>query len=51
MITKDFCLYCGVEIDEKEKEFHILRTCPDAFFNCDICEENFCVNKESEICS
>jgi hypothetical protein len=30
-----------VEVDEKEKEKHILRACPDSLFNCDKCEEVF----------
>jgi hypothetical protein len=30
-----------VEVDEKEKELHILRECSDALFNCDNCEEEF----------
>ena len=40
-MEKDFCDYCGVEVDENEKELHILRACPDSLFNCDKCEEVF----------
>jgi hypothetical protein len=30
-----------VEVDESEKELHILKVCPAALFNCDNCEEEF----------
>ena len=40
-IPKHFCDYCGVEIDEDEKEYHILATCPFSIFNCEKCEEMF----------
>ena len=40
-LEKDFCVYCGVEVDESEKELHILRSCPDSLFNCDNCERVF----------
>ncbi len=40
-LKKEFCDYCGVEVYEREKEFHILRACPESLFNCDNCEEVF----------
>ena len=40
-LKKDFCDYCGVEVDKSEEEFHILRACPFSVFNCDNCEEVF----------
>jgi hypothetical protein len=35
-----------VEVDEKEKEKHILEACPNSLFNCDNCEEEFLINKD-----
>ena len=29
------------EIDESEKEYHILGSCPESLFNCENCEEIF----------
>jgi hypothetical protein len=37
-LPKDFCDYCGVEIDESGKEYHILLGCPESYFNCENCE-------------
>jgi hypothetical protein len=40
-LNKNFCDYCGVEIDEFEKEYHVLGACPETLFNCENCEEMF----------